>query len=171
MDTVSTAKHLKCFANLPAGVVATRRTTLVRVSGEWFYVDYCREIGSKRFRLPVNCQLLVTFFGDKPLPDGPVASESQPIVKPMPGLNSSADQRKVREYLQRLHVGLGYCGRAEFLQHLKDAGAATWLLRQAEQFSCPLCEAQRPPDARAVVGSARPRSFNSILSIDTLAYC
>ena len=146
----------------------TRRTTLARVAGEWFYVDYCRELSTKRLRLPVNAQMLVTFFGDKPGPDTPVAAESQPVMKPAPGLRADADQRKVRDYLQRLHVGLGHCGRAEFLQHLKDAGAASWLLRQAEQFSCPLCDSQRPPDAHVVVGSARPRSFNSILSIDTL---
>ncbi|CAE7302350.1 RE1, partial [Symbiodinium microadriaticum] len=119
-------------------------------------------------RLPVNCQLIVTFFGDRPAPDAPIAAETQPVIKPVPGVQSVTDQRKVREYLQRLHVGLGHCGRAEFLQHLKDAGAATWLLRQAERFTCPLCEAQRAPDAHAVIGSARPRSFNSVVSIDTL---
>ena len=169
VDTVTTARSLKCYVNLPTGVVATRRTTVARVAGEWHYLDHCHELqGTRRLRLPVNCQLIVTFFGDRPAPDAPIAAETQPVIKPVPGVQSVTDQRKVREYLQRLHVGLGHCGRAEFLQHLKDAGAATWLLRQAERFTCPLCEAQRAPDAHAVIGSARPRSFNSVVSIDTL---
>ena len=34
VDTITTAKHLKCYQNLPTAVVATCRTTLARVSGE-----------------------------------------------------------------------------------------------------------------------------------------
>ena len=65
-------------------------------------------------------------------------------------------------------MGLGHCGSAEFLQHLRDAGAAPWLLRQAERFKCAVCESQKPPASHTVVGSAKPRSFNSILAIDAL---
>ena len=169
VDTIVTSRSLKCYVNLPTGVVATRRTTMARVAGEWFYVDHCKELQSgKRLRLPLNVQLLVTFFGDKPASQPPVAAETQPVVRPVPGAQGATDQRKVTDYLNRLRVGLGHCGRAELLQHLKDAGAATWLVRQAEVFSCAVCDSQKPPDSHVVVGSARPRSFNSILAIDTL---
>ena len=168
VDTISCARQLKCYANLPVGVVATRRTTLARVAGEWFYVDWCKELGgTKRLRLRLNASLVVTMFGDKPQVAQPPA-ESQPRPQPVPGLNPVANQAEVHSYLQRLHVGLGHCGSAEFLQHLRDAGAAPWLLRQAERFKCAVCESQKPPPSHTVVGSARPRSFNSILAIDTL---
>ena len=136
VDTITTAKHLKCYQNLPAAVVATCRTTLARVSGEWFYVDHCSELqGTRRLRLPVNCQMLVTFFGDKPASGAPVAPESQPAAKPVPGQSALVDPEKVRSYLQRLHVGLGHCGKSELLQHLRDAGAASWLLQQAARYT------------------------------------
>ena len=169
VDTVVTARHLKCYMQLPTAVVATRRTTLARVAGEWFYVDHCYELqGTKRLRLPVNCQLLVTFFGDTPQSQPTQASETQPIAKPVPGQQGADNPRKVYDYLQRLHVGLGHPGTAELVQHLRDAGAANWLLRQAQRFSCAVCDAHKPPPSHPVVGSAKPRSFNSIVSIDTL---
>ena len=169
VDTITTARHVKCYQNLPTAVVATRRTTLARVLGEWFYVDHCSELqATRRIRLPVNCQLIVTFFGDKPDSSTPVASESQPAAKPVPGQSALVDSEKVRSYLQRLHVGLGHCGKGELLQHLRDAGAASWLLQQAARYTCSVCESLKPPDPHPVVGHARPRSFNSVLSIDTL---
>ena len=169
VDTVVCARQLKCFATLPSGVVATKRTTLARVGGEWFYVDWCRDFsGLKRLRLPLNASLVVTMFGDKPQQEQPPA-EVQPRPQPVPGLGpGNVSQSAVHSYLQRLHVGLGHCGAAEFLQHLRDAGAAPWLIRQAERFRCAVCDSQKPPPSHSVVGSAKPRSFNSILAIDTL---
>ena len=166
VDTIVCARQLKCFANLPNGVVATRRTTLARVAGEWYFVDWCKELtGSKRLRLPLNASLVVTMFGDKPQ-EGQPPAEVQPRPQPVPGLDqSNISQSAVENYLQRLHVGLGHCGTAEFL---RDAGAAPWLLRQAERFRCAVCDSQKPPPSHSVVGSAKPRSFNSILAIDTL---
>ena len=171
-DTVVTARGLKCYVNLPVGVVATKRTTLARVSGEWFYVDYRKDVDPKgrRLRLPVNCTLLVTFFGDH-VPDSqpPAPAQIQPKVQPLPGLvKDAAHYKQVYDYLHRLHVGLGHCGQAEFIQHLRDAGAAPWLVEQAKRFQCPVCEAQKPPAPRPIVGTLKPRSFNSVLAIDTL---
>ena len=170
VDTVVTARSLKCYMNLPTAVVATRRTTLARVGGEWHYLDHCFELPNtqRRLRLPVNCQLVVTFFGDKPQSSDPQAAEAQPQPKAVPGQQDIRDPRKVHEYLQRLHVGLGHPGTAELLQHLKDAGAATWLLRQAQRFTCSVCDAHRPLPPRSVIGGPKPRSFNSIVSVDTL---
>ena len=168
VETIVCARQLKCFANLPVGVVATRRTTLVRVAGEWCYVDWCKELsGAKRLRLPLNASLVVTMFGDKETA-AQLPAEVQPRPQPAPGLNPVANQAEVHSYLQRLHVGLGHCGTAEFLQHLRDAGAASWLIQQAMQFRCAVCDSQKPPPAHNVVGSAKPRSFNSILATDTL---
>ena len=171
-DTVVTASGLKCYVNIPVGVVATKRTTLARVSGEWYYVDYRKDVDPKgrRLRLPVNCTLLVTFFGDH-VPDSqpPAPAQIQPKVQPLPGLvKDAAHYKQVYDYLHRLHVGLGHCGQAEFIQHLRDAGAAPWLVEQAKRFQCPVCEAQKPPAPRPVVGTLKPRSFNSVLAIDTL---
>ncbi|CAE7782803.1 unnamed protein product, partial [Symbiodinium pilosum] len=56
----------------------------------------------------------------------------------------------------------------EQCEQVLGAGAAPWLLRQAERFRCAVCESQKPPPSHTVVGSAKPRSFNSILAIDTL---
>ena len=132
-------------------------------------MDHCSELqGTRRLRLPVNCQMLVTFFGDKPASGAPVAPESQPAAKPVPGQSALVESEKVRSYLQRLHVGLGHCGKSELLQHLRDAGAASWLLQQAARYTCSVCESLKPPAPHPVVGHARPRSFNSVLSIDTL---
>ena len=169
VDTIVCARQLKCFANLPNGVVATRRTSLARVAGEWYFVDWCKELtGSKRLRLPLNASLVVTTSGDKPQ-EGQPPAEVQPRPQPVPGLDqSNISQSAVENYLQRLHVGLGHCGTAEFVQRLRDAGAAPWLLRQAERFRCAVCDSQKPPPSHSVVGSAKPRSFNSILAIDTL---
>jgi hypothetical protein len=52
VDAVVTARHLKCYMNLPVGVVATRRTTLARVSGEWFYIEHNREIQGSLLQRP-----------------------------------------------------------------------------------------------------------------------
>ena len=169
VDTVVTSKRLKCFVNAPTGVVATMRTTVVRTGSEWFYVDYAKSLeGTAKIRLPLNASLIVTCFGDKPTDMAPPA-EAQPVVRPLPGeVESSSTQAQVHQYLQRLHIGLGHCGRAELLQHLNDAGAASWLLKQAQNFVCSVCDAQKPPASHSIVGSAKPRSFNSIVTIDTL---
>ncbi|OLQ04352.1 hypothetical protein AK812_SmicGene12587 [Symbiodinium microadriaticum] len=88
---------------------------------------------------------------------------------PVPGEKDAiTNQAQVHAYLQRLHIGLGHCGQAEFIQHLKDAGADSWLVEQARRFSCPVCEAHKPPEARRIAGGPKPRSFNSVLTIDTL---
>ena len=171
VDTVMTGQRLKCFMNPPTGTVTSRRTTLARSGGEWFYVEYNRDIGNDRrkLRLPLNATLIVTFFGNVPTSQSVVPPEAQPKEQPLPGAPQAfSDARKVHEYLNRLHVGLGHPGQSEFLQHLRDAGAAPWLLQQAAKFSCAVCLAQKPPPPRSVVGGPKPRSFNSILSIDTL---
>ena len=169
LDTLVTSRHVKCFVLPPKGVVATCRTTICKVSGEWFYVEFATQLqGLKRLRLPVNCTLVVTFFGDKPSDGPPPPAEVQPKQQSVPGTQNLRDQRQVSDYLARLHVGLGHCGQAEFIQHLRDAGAATWLIRQAERFECAICNAHRPPPSHSVIGSAKPRSFNHVLSIDTL---
>ena len=171
VDTIVTSKHLKCFVPLPKGVIATKRTTLARVSGDWFYVEHCKELpsGHRRLRLPVNASLVVTFFGDMPAARDLTPAEAQPRPQTLPGAPQAfSDARKVRDYLNRLHVGLGHCGNSEFVQHLKDAGAAPWLLQQAKRFTCPVCDAQQPPPSHSVIGGPKPRSFNSVLSIDTL---
>ncbi|CAE7766960.1 GIP [Symbiodinium sp. CCMP2592] len=172
VHTVVTSRGLKCFVNPPVGVVSTRRTTLVRSGGVWYFVEYNHELGlsKKKFRVPLNANLVVSFFGDVPAPSQPhIPAESQPKERPIPGAPPSfADARKVHEYLNRLHVGLSHPGRSEFIQHLRDAGAAPWLLQQASRFHCAVCDALKPPQPHNVVGGPKPRSFNSILSIDTL---
>ena len=172
VHTVVTAQRLKCFVNLPTGTVASRRTTLARSGGDWYYVEYNRDIGKDRrkLRLPLNASLIVTFFGDTPVANQPVVpAEAQPREQPLPGAPQAfSDAKRVHDYLNKLHVGLGHPGHTEFLQHLKDAGAAPWLLQQAARFTCAVCSAQKPPPPRNVVGGPKPRSFNSILSIDTL---
>ena len=139
VQAILTSRQLKCFVDAPSDVVATMRTTVVRVGGEWHYVDFCRQLAGckRRLRLPLNASLVVTFFGDKP-DDSQPAPEVQPVPKPVP--HEPSTQVQVHTYLQRLHVGLGHPGAAEFIQHLRDAGAAPWLIRQAEQFECAVCQ-------------------------------
>ena len=172
VNTVVTSQRLKCFVNPPTGVVASRRTTLARGGGEWYYVEFNKELvhSRRKVRLPLNTNFIVTFFGDVPAPPQPaVPVETQPRERPLPGAPPAfSDAKQVHDYLSRLHVGLGHPGQAEFVQHLRDAGAAPWLLQQAMRFSCAVCQAQKPPAPHSVVGGPKPRSFNSILSIDTL---
>ena len=172
VNTVMTGQRLKCFMNPPTGVVTTRRITLARSGGKWYYVEYNRDIGNDRrkLRLPLNASLVVTFFGEiAKSPQPGVPPEAQPVEQPLPGAPQAfSSARKVHEYSNRLHVGLGHPGQSEFLQHLRDAGAAPWLLQQAARFTCAVCSAQKPPPPRNVVGGPKPRSFNSILTIDTL---
>ena len=171
VNTMVTSARVKCFVNPPVGVVANRRTTLARSGGDWYYVEFNKElsVSKKKFRLPLNANAVVTFFGDAVSEEAPVPAEVQPREQPLPGApREFSDARKVHDYLNRLHVGLGHPGDAEFMQHLKDAGAAPWLLQQASRFRCAVCAAQKPPAAHSVVGGPKPRSFNSILSIDTL---
>ncbi|CAE7364703.1 unnamed protein product, partial [Symbiodinium necroappetens] len=106
VHTVVTSRGLKCFVNPPVGVVSTRRTTLVRSGGVWYFVEYNREIGlsKKKFRLPLNANLVVSFFGDVPTPSQPyIPAESQPQERPIPGAPPSfADARKVHECLNSI---------------------------------------------------------------------
>ena len=167
MQAVVASRQLKCFVDAPGDVVATMRTTVARVAGDWYYIDYMRTLQGckKRLRGPVNATLVITFFGDAPHNEPPVP-DAQPVPKPVP--NEPLTQAQVHTYLQRLHVGLGHPSNSELIQHLKDAGAAPWLIRQAEHFQCAVCQSLQPPSAHNVVGGPKPRSFRSILAIDTL---
>ena len=58
VSTVATGQRLKCFMNPPTGTVASRRTTLARSGGDWYYVEYNRDISKERrkLRLPPQCK-------------------------------------------------------------------------------------------------------------------
>jgi hypothetical protein len=72
-------------------------------------------------------------------------------------LQEPDDPKHTMQYLRQLHVALGHATPAAMSQTLKEAGASSWLIRAASDFSCPLCEAQKTQ--RSVPKTALRHSF------------
>jgi hypothetical protein len=165
------AKNAKCIPALPKDVQASLQTTMIRSDGEWYYNSWTKPI-VKRERLGMQGSRIVTVFGDRP------AQQTAPELEPQPNRlrRESAEPKpdavptnvRITRYLNRLHTSMGHCSNAELVQTMRDAGAANWLIRAAEQFSCSICNAHRPPATRRNVGQMKPRTFNHTVCLDTL---
>ena len=98
-----------------------------------------------------------------------VAVFGEPLLRRKSRVQFPDNKRRdeVQQWLRRLHVGNGHMPPSEMQQVVRDAGGSQALCKAAREYSCPLCNIDKPLQARRKSSlPLRARFFNNVVLTD-----
>ena len=132
--------NFKCSGNLTAAAAEDSKTSNCNQ-------EICGSCSANVFH--VSLETLQTAFPTEQIPEREPENPSHTL-----------------QYLKKLHVALGHASGAAMAQVLKEAGAQSWLQREARQYVCVLCDAQKRPRTFPKVSTHMAAHLNDCIMLD-----